>query len=60
MLPYGTVAASRTLHRDMTHTVLRAKIGWFESTPLGRILNRFSSDIRAIDMDVGNQFKVSG
>ena len=27
-------------------------MSWFESTPLGRILNRFSQDVQAIDCDV--------
>ena len=41
----------------MTAAVVAAPIGWFEATPLGRALNRFSSDIAAIDTDVANQFK---
>ena len=35
--------ASKRLHNDMTHAVLRAKIEFFDTNPLGRILNRFSS-----------------
>ena len=37
--------------------VLRAKVSWFEATPLGRVLNRFSSDISQIDQMVAGQFK---
>jgi ABC-type multidrug transport system fused ATPase/permease subunit len=29
-------------------------MSWFERTPVGRILNRFSQDIQAIDCDVMN------
>ena len=34
--------ASKNLHNEMTKSVLRAKIEFFDTNPLGRILNRFS------------------
>lgn len=40
------------MHDAMTQRVMRAPVGWFEKTPLGRILNRFSSDIQEVDKDV--------
>mmetsp|Transcript_3201 Transcript_3201/g.9809 ORF Transcript_3201/g.9809 Transcript_3201/m.9809 type:complete len:1233 (+) Transcript_3201:1084-4782(+) len=57
LLPSASVRASRRMHAAMTATVLRARISWFEATPLGRILNRFSSDISAVDQQVANQCK---
>ncbi len=57
ILPYASVAASRKLHGGMMRSVMRATIAWYEATPLGRILNRFSSDISAIDQQVATQFK---
>lgn len=36
----------------MTKRVMRAPVGWFERNPLGRILNRFSSDIQEVDKGV--------
>jgi hypothetical protein len=57
VLPYASVRASRKLHGAMMGSVMRAKVSWFEATPLGRILNRFSSDIAAIDQQVATQFK---
>uniref|UniRef100_A0A7S2SS28 ATP-dependent transporter ycf16 n=1 Tax=Rhizochromulina marina TaxID=1034831 RepID=A0A7S2SS28_9STRA len=44
-----SLRASRVLHGAMMERVLRAPTGWFDKTPVGRILNRFSSDIQAID-----------
>mmetsp|Transcript_4521 Transcript_4521/g.10242 ORF Transcript_4521/g.10242 Transcript_4521/m.10242 type:complete len:1111 (+) Transcript_4521:249-3581(+) len=41
--------ASKKLHDDMTRAVLRAKIEFFDTNPLGRILNRFSSDVGSND-----------
>jgi ATP-binding cassette subfamily C (CFTR/MRP) protein 2 len=43
------VAASRVLHRTMLSAVLRAPLAFFDTTPTGRILNRFSRDIDTTD-----------
>jgi ABC-type multidrug transport system fused ATPase/permease subunit len=32
--------------------VIRAPTSWFEKTPIGRVLNRFSSDIETLDKNV--------
>ena len=44
-----TLKASQTLHDRMAMAVLRAKIEFFDTNPLGRILNRFSADIGIAD-----------
>lgn len=44
-----TIGASRKLHDQMTKAVLRAKIAFFDTHPLGRILNRFSADVGSND-----------
>lgn len=44
------------MHDAMGARVMRAPVGWFERTPLGRILNRFSSDIQEVDEDVMDGF----
>jgi len=41
--------ASKKLHDQMTRSVLRAKIEFFDTNPLGRILNRFSADVGSND-----------
>lgn len=43
------VLASRRLHDKMAEAVLRAKISFFDTNPLGRILNRFSADVGIAD-----------
>ena len=48
-LTKGTVDSARTLHLDLLFNVLRLSVKFFEITPLGRILNRFSKDTEAID-----------
>lgn len=44
-----TLYAAKRLHDDMTSSVLRAKVQFFDMNPLGRILNRFSADVGSID-----------
>ncbi|XP_019855858.1 PREDICTED: multidrug resistance-associated protein 1-like isoform X2 [Amphimedon queenslandica] len=48
-LVFATLKASRTLHNGMLLNILRSPLSFFESTPLGRILNRFSKDIDVVD-----------
>lgn len=43
------IAASQTLHDRMAKAVLRAKIEFFDTNPLGRIMNRFSADVGSND-----------
>ena len=49
LLANRAVAASRLLHNHMLSSVLRAPLTFFETTPGGRILNRFSRDIETVD-----------
>ncbi|RKP02430.1 hypothetical protein CXG81DRAFT_10769 [Caulochytrium protostelioides] len=49
---YGSLVASKRLHRELLQRVLGAPMRFFEITPIGRILNRFSKDIETIDNTV--------
>ncbi|KAK5668380.1 Transporter of the ATP-binding cassette (ABC) [Batrachochytrium dendrobatidis] len=49
----GSLNASRTIHNNLVDKILRAPAHFFEKTPMGRILNRFSKDIKDIDQEVG-------
>ena len=46
------VAVARGLHEKMLAKVLRAPVSYFDVTPLGRILNRFSKDVNMVDMNL--------
>ena len=43
-------AASRYFHVNLLRNVLRAPMSFFDTTPLGRLLNRFSKDIDQVDV----------
>ena len=44
------VKASTQLHEGMFYSVLRQKMGWFDTTPVGRILNVFTADMAMLDL----------
>ncbi|KAF9361927.1 Canalicular multispecific organic anion transporter 2, partial [Mortierella sp. AD094] len=43
------LSASKTLYDCLLTRVLRMPMSFFDTTPMGRIVNRFSSDINSID-----------
>ncbi len=49
--------ASQSLHLRMLESILRSTIEFFESTPSGRIINRFSKDVDAIEKSIPESFK---
>ncbi|KAA0200617.1 hypothetical protein HAZT_HAZT003296 [Hyalella azteca] len=46
---YCGLKAARNLHRKLLTSVLQNPMAFFESNPLGRIINRFSSDLYTVD-----------
>lgn len=50
---YIGLNASKYLHQNLVRRILAAPIAFFDTTPMGRILNRFSVDIITIDERLG-------
>ncbi|KAH7553229.1 hypothetical protein BM1_08202 [Bipolaris maydis] len=48
----GSLAASRRVHERLIQKVTHAKFRFFDQTPLGQLMNRFSKDIENIDQEV--------
>lgn len=53
----GTVRGSRVIFRELLESVVKARIRFFDSTPVGRIMNRFSKDMEGIDQDLSPVFE---
>ncbi|XP_016381591.1 multidrug resistance-associated protein 7-like isoform X2 [Sinocyclocheilus rhinocerous] len=49
LFAYGAICAATVVHKRLLSSVLKATMTFFDITPLGRILNRFSSDIYSVD-----------
>uniref|UniRef100_A0A8C5PFP9 Multidrug resistance-associated protein 1-like n=1 Tax=Leptobrachium leishanense TaxID=445787 RepID=A0A8C5PFP9_9ANUR len=45
----GTIYASRSLHNQMLDDILHLPLQFFEMTPMGQVLNRFTKDVYVID-----------
>ncbi|XP_017164453.1 canalicular multispecific organic anion transporter 1-like isoform X1 [Poecilia reticulata] len=56
LLTNAAVNASRVLHSRLLNNVLRVPMVFFDTTPLGRILNRFAKDIFTIDETIPHLF----
>jgi ABC-type multidrug transport system fused ATPase/permease subunit len=48
----GSLAASRRIHQRLIESVTHAKFRFFDSTPLGQLMNRFSKDIESVDQEI--------
>uniref|UniRef100_A0AAY4DI15 ATP-binding cassette sub-family C member 10 n=1 Tax=Denticeps clupeoides TaxID=299321 RepID=A0AAY4DI15_9TELE len=49
LFAYGAICAATIIHKKLLNQILKATVTFFDITPLGRILNRFSSDMYSID-----------
>ncbi|KAK3802036.1 hypothetical protein RRG08_064629 [Elysia crispata] len=49
------VTASQRLHNLMLNSILHQSMVFFDTTPAGRILNRFSRDVDIMDVLIGRQ-----
>jgi len=48
-LAFGAIKASTRFHSNMLNAIARAPSSYFDTTPMGRIVNRFSQDIYTVD-----------
>ncbi|KAL5035647.1 hypothetical protein RTP6_003309 [Batrachochytrium dendrobatidis] len=55
---YQGTRAARVLHEGAITRVIKAPVFFFDTTPLGRIINRFSKDQDGIDNALMNSFRM--
>ena len=55
---FCSIEASRKLHERMANAIFRSPMSFFDTTPAGRILNRFSSDIYRVDEVLARVFNM--
>ncbi|KAG1749648.1 uncharacterized protein EDB91DRAFT_1334077 [Suillus paluster] len=49
MYYWGSMRASRTIHKKLVQSVLGTTLRWLDMTPTSRVITRCTQDIRAID-----------
>ncbi|KAK6983295.1 Canalicular multispecific organic anion transporter 2 [Biomphalaria glabrata] len=54
-----TVVASNVLHNAMLNNIMRSPMSFFDTTPIGRIVNRFSKDVDVLDNMLPNVLRQS-
>ena len=51
------LTASQTVHQRLVASVLRAPVAFFDTTPMGRVLNRFAADVQTVDVEISQSVK---
>uniref|UniRef100_A0A8C2FIH3 Uncharacterized protein n=1 Tax=Cyprinus carpio TaxID=7962 RepID=A0A8C2FIH3_CYPCA len=57
LLADGSISASRTLHTSLLSNILKVPMVFFDTTPSGRIVNRFAKDIFTVDEIIPMSFR---
>ncbi|XP_071604685.1 ATP-binding cassette sub-family C member 2 [Heliangelus exortis] len=53
----GAMWASRVMHHQLLSNIMRVPMSFFDTTPTGRIVNRFAKDIFTIDETIPTSFR---
>ncbi|KAL7627671.1 hypothetical protein AAE478_001864 [Parahypoxylon ruwenzoriense] len=51
--------AARSLHTALIRAVMRVPLSWYKTTPIGRIVNRFSRDMDSVDTMLAGMLRMS-
>ncbi|KAI0553344.1 P-loop containing nucleoside triphosphate hydrolase protein [Xylaria curta] len=51
--------AARTLHTNFIRAIMNVPLSWFKTTPVGRIVNRFSRDMTSLDTSLVGMLRMT-
>jgi ABC-type multidrug transport system fused ATPase/permease subunit len=54
VLVIGSLKASRNIHSTIVNNLLAAPFAYFQRQPVGRIINRMTLDVQAVDVQIMN------
>ncbi|XP_049455616.1 canalicular multispecific organic anion transporter 1 [Epinephelus fuscoguttatus] len=57
LMANASVAASHILHSRLLNNILRVPMVFFDTTPIGRVVNRFAKDIFTVDEAIPQSFR---
>ncbi|XP_068424094.1 ATP-binding cassette sub-family C member 2 [Clinocottus analis] len=57
LLANASIDASRILHSRLLNNILRVPMIFFDTTPIGRVVNRFAKDIFTVDEAIPQSFR---
>ncbi|KAG1679917.1 Multidrug resistance-associated protein 1 [Nymphon striatum] len=57
LLSKGVLKASKRLHNGMLKSIIHSPMAFFDTTPIGRIMNRFSKDCNIMDVTLLQYFQ---
>ncbi|KAI1792393.1 P-loop containing nucleoside triphosphate hydrolase protein [Ganoderma leucocontextum] len=52
MYVYGSIRASKIIHKDLVATILGSTLRWLDMTPTSRIIARCTADVQAVDTSI--------
>lgn len=53
----GSIHSSRILHKLLLERIMRSPMQFFDTTPLGRVVNRFAKDIDTVDSNIPHSIR---
>ncbi|KAI1430350.1 ABC transporter [Xylaria sp. FL1777] len=59
MYERGGWIAARTLHNNFMKAIMNVPLSWFKTTPVGRIVNRFSRDMASLDTAIISMLRMT-
>ncbi|KAL0092116.1 P-loop containing nucleoside triphosphate hydrolase protein [Phycomyces blakesleeanus] len=51
-LYWGSLRGARIIFKSLLHRIIHSPMRFFDTTPIGRILNRFGNDLATVDINV--------